>query len=118
MFGLLTDIFNIVRFLAVLFAVGWVFIFRIWKAMKLLYCQKCQDVIRLIEARRYCRCGSISGKYIDSLQAEYSGACAIPIGFSNSDFLRAMRNQPDSGLGEHFEAFVIPRNCETFVMRD
>lgn len=85
--------------------------------MKLLMCKKCKDVFRLFEFTRSCKCGSVSGKYSDILNAEYSGDDAIPIGFANSTLLDALDNQPEEGMGEKFIAFVIPKKCDTFIKK-
>lgn len=81
--------------------------------MKLLLCKNCQDVIRLIDEERKCRCGSVKGRYINEIYAEYSGEHAVPIGFANGSLVHAVHNQPETGMGEGFEAFVIPKNCPT-----
>ncbi len=85
--------------------------------MKLLLCKNCQDVIRLVQEEvRTCRCGKVSGKYINDLDAIYSGDDAIPLGFANSTLVEAIVNQPEgNGLGKEFTAFVIPKKCSTFV---
>jgi len=85
--------------------------------MKLLLCKNCQDVIRLVQEEvRTCRCGKVSGKYINDLDAIYSGDDAIPLGFANSTLVEAIVNQPEgNGLGKVFTAFVIPKNCPSFV---
>jgi hypothetical protein len=83
--------------------------------MKLLLCLDCQDVIRLIqEDERTCRCGNSGGKYTNDLDAYYFGENAFPIGFANSSLVIALKNQPESGVGKTFEAFVIPKNCPTY----
>jgi len=88
--------------------------------MKLLYCKKCQDVFRLIsEETRSCRCGKTSGKYISHLEAEFTGKFAVTLGISNDSFLSAIKKQPVSikgqvVVGERFEAFVIPKECNSF----
>jgi hypothetical protein len=83
--------------------------------MKLLLCVNCQDVIRLIHnEERTCLCGRVKGKYLDEINAVYSGDSAIPIGFNNSDLSCALQEQPKSGMGKRFEAFVIPQECLTF----
>lgn len=82
--------------------------------MKLLLCKNCQDVIRLIQGEtRTCKCGAVSGKYLDNLNAIYSGDEAIPIGFANSTLVEAIRNQSEEGMGKVFTAFVIPKKCYT-----
>ncbi len=85
--------------------------------MKLIYCTKCQDVVRLVREERHCRCGLSAGIYTeDGLNATYSGPC-LPLGFDNGSFVRALNRQPESGRGERFEAFVIPKECPTFKRR-
>lgn len=86
--------------------------------MKLLFCIRCGDVFNLTAANKKCSCGSTQGKYLSLLQAEYSGEFAIPVGFSNEDFIYSVVNQPTSGAGKVFTAFVIPKDCSTFVKRD
>ncbi len=86
--------------------------------MKLLYCRICEDVFRLRYVPRKCLCGHTSGRYVDSQRAEYSGLMATPVGFANSSFEDAFENRPESGQGKVFEAFVIPKQCDTFVKVD
>jgi hypothetical protein len=81
--------------------------------MKLIFCRKCQDLFRLYsQVWRACSCGESGGRYTDGLMAEITGE-AIPIGFKNDDFVRAIRHQPASGPGATFTAFVIPKECLT-----
>lgn len=77
--------------------------------MKLLFCKACQDVVRLIDTVRTCRCGSTHGHYVNETLAVYGGEDAIPLGFANRSFARAVRSQPRSGDGLRFEAFALPR---------
>lgn len=86
--------------------------------MKLIFCTKCQDVVRLLKEERSCKCGNCTGKYLDDINAVYSGETAIPLGISGRMLFRAIRNQPKEGLGKNFEAFVIPKHCETFEKYD
>ena len=82
--------------------------------MKLIFCLKCSDIVRLItENVKSCDCGQSTGQYKDLFNAWYKGPC-IPIGISNSSFVHATRNQPENDWGETFEAFVIQKECETF----
>ena len=48
----------------------------------------------------------------------YEGPNAVPLGFHNSDLDRAVADQPIDGLGETFEAFVVPELSKTFYRRD
>ncbi len=88
--------------------------------MKLLFCRRCHDVFKLARETRCCSCGLTKGWYRTyedeslMLDAEYSGEYAVPIGFSNKSLTEALRNIPKSGQGFRFEAFVIPKECDTF----
>lgn len=84
--------------------------------MKLILCKECQDVVRLIDIKRTCKCGKVGGKYIDNLNAVYFGEMAVPIGFANSTLVKAIRDQPKDGIGETFTAFVIPKKCSTYKL--
>lgn len=85
------------------------------KKMKLLFCKECQDVVKLLPDRRYCACGKSFGNYLDDLSAVIGGA-AVPLGFENSSLAKALRERPAEGLGQRFEAFVIPLKCPTIGM--
>ena len=79
--------------------------------MKLFLCISCGDVIRLREHTRKCDCRESWGRYMpDGLNAEIGGK-AIPLGFVNESLAEAVRKRPESGKGERFTAFVIPRTA-------
>lgn len=83
--------------------------------MKLLFCQKCENVFRLTKTPQDCPCGGCGGVYTDDLQAQFWGD-AIPLGFDNASFHSALANQPEepeSG-GRQFTAFVVEKGCPTF----
>lgn len=84
--------------------------------MKLLLCKECQDIVRLIDTRRVCKCGKVGGKYTDGLNAIYFGDMAVPLGLSNGTLVNAVRKRPESGMGENFTAFVVPKLCSTFKL--
>lgn len=84
--------------------------------MKLLLCTECQDIVRLIDVKRTCKCGKVGGKYTGDLNAIYFGETGVPIGFENSTLVKAVQNQPEIGLGEKFTAFVIPKVCSTYKL--
>lgn len=85
--------------------------------MKLLLCLDCDDIFNLGYELKTCSCGTTKGKYTDERNAIYCGVNAIPLGIANDSFAKAIRNQQETfPLGERFTAFVIPKNCETFVM--
>lgn len=86
--------------------------------MKLLVCKECSDVFSLrLDKERTCECGKTKGKYTDNINAVYSGPC-YPLGFANSSFIDAIWNQPESGMGKDFTAFVIPKECTTMKKID
>ena len=82
--------------------------------MKLIYCKWCGDLVKLNLEIRYCRCKKSSGKYTNDLDAIYAGKYVVPLGINNFSFKDALNNQPKEGLGEEFQAFVIPSKCPTF----
>ena len=81
--------------------------------MKLLFCNTCQDVVKLSKTTSPCRCGATGGHYKeDGINAIYYGP-AVPIGFINSEFVTAIKDQPEYGNGIGFGAFAIPKVCPT-----
>lgn len=54
--------------------------------MKILYCLKCDSLVRLIKKHRECECWHCWGKYTDNLQAIYYWAKAKKIGIDNNSF--------------------------------
>ena len=85
--------------------------------MKLLMCKHCGDVFSLDYQEKYCKCKAIRGKYLDDINAEYYGDSAIPLGFANYSVTEAIGNQPINGMGYNFNAFVIPKECDTFIKK-
>lgn len=88
--------------------------------MKLILCPTCHDVIKIMtQAPRTCYCGQSWGFLPyegDDLHAAIGGQ-AIPLGFANSTLVDAIQSRPKFGMGSHFDAFVIPENCETVEQR-
>ena len=79
--------------------------------MKLLFCPKCQDVRKLLRERTECSCGESWGYYLeDGLRAEIGGI-AIPLGFDNVSFKKALR------AGDTFVVFFIKMPCNTIERR-
>ena len=81
--------------------------------MKLLLCRKCNDIFNLALDMKTCSCGNAKGRYIDKLNAEYSGENVVPLGFDNASVCQALIKQPNQGEGSRFTAFVIPKKCLT-----
>jgi hypothetical protein len=81
--------------------------------MKLMMCRTCASIISIGYDRRECACEACSARYDpDGLHVTYRGP-AVLIGIANKSLVRAIANQPKSGMGERFDAFVIPTECET-----
>ena len=85
--------------------------------MKLLMCKNCGDIFNLDYQEKYCKCKGVKGKYLDNLNAEYPGSDAVPLGFANNSISVAINNQPLNGMGYNFNAFVIPKKCDTFIKK-
>jgi hypothetical protein len=81
--------------------------------MKLIFCPVCEDIVKCQKSGRTCLCGASGGRYINDLDAIYWGK-AVPLGLANNSFLQALKSQPTEGMGQRFEAFVIPKSCSTF----
>lgn len=82
--------------------------------MKLIWCPACEDVVKLRRKRRTCYCGKAYGRYDPDGSNARIGGTAIPIGFNNATFLDALKERMDlPGMGNRFEAFVIPTVCNT-----
>jgi hypothetical protein len=80
--------------------------------MKLILCPDCHDIVRLRKVKvSFCECKQSWGNYEEDGLNAVIGGKAIPLGFANGSFAEALRNQPSSGMGERFEAFVIPKKC-------
>lgn len=86
--------------------------------MKLLLCEECVSVFNLTFKEKTCECGKTKGKYLDKLNAEYSGP-GVPIGFSNNSLIRSIKiqkmlnelekdNPKVCCKGEEFDSFIIP----------
>jgi len=88
--------------------------------MKLLYCKKCGNIFNLIlYEEKSCECGSTKGKYVDMLNAEYSGEFAVPLAVWNSTFIRTITFQPEEDIpessgGRPMTWYVVPKKCKTF----
>lgn len=87
--------------------------------MKLVYCTRCEDLVRLVLTNwRTCLCGQSGGRYRrDELTAHIFGPC-VPIGIGNASFQKAREKRTRGpGPGTRFLAFVIPEVCETIVVK-
>ena len=82
--------------------------------MKLLYCPKCHDIIRIFSKKgtRYCSCTSSFGYSKDNVNIVIGGN-GIPIGIADNTLNGALRSRPIRGKGCNFMSFVIPSNCKT-----
>jgi hypothetical protein len=57
--------------------------------MKLIFCPDCQDVVRLFSEPRKCKCGKVSGKYIDDVDIAIKGK-AMVLCIHNNDVAEAL----------------------------
>lgn len=84
--------------------------------MKILYCLKCNDMIRLSCNPKACSCGESVGLYLkDGLHAVYFGEKAIPLGINNHQFTQAVRfwqNSPYDVPGPEFDMFIISKDSD------
>lgn len=81
--------------------------------VKLIYCQKCRDIINMIDAPRRCGCGSCGGWYEeDHRKIVIFGPC-IPLGILRESLEGAIFSRPTRGPGRELFAFVIPRKCDS-----
>jgi len=79
--------------------------------MKLLFCRNCGDVLKLQLGRRTCECGDSRGKYLaDGDSAEISGPNATVIAIDNVTLAEAITNQPQTGRGTDFKAWVFAKD--------
>jgi len=82
--------------------------------MKLIFCPHCHDIFRIVSNKvRRCVCGKSAGIYITETNAEIYGH-AIPLGFSNDSFIKALNNRKEN-KSVKFNAFVIEEKCPTVI---
>ena len=82
--------------------------------MKLLYCPYCKDIFNLRSHEKSCTCGKTRGRYVDKINANYTGG--VPFGIANSSFENALRKQPQIGEGVDFRGFIVPMQSDTFKL--
>lgn len=73
--------------------------------MKILYCTKCTDIVRLGKSKRKCACGEVSGK-IKGKEAIYKGS-AITFIIKKEHILRAWKHLDKLKYGHLFDARAI-----------
>ena len=81
--------------------------------MKLIFCGKCHDMVKLIDEKRYCKCKSVWGYYVDDLNAVISND-AIPFGIDNNSFAYSYQSL-NKFKDLSFKAFFINDDCETIT---
>lgn len=84
--------------------------------MKLIYCNKCNDIFRLFKILRFCKCKKCCGKYINNRTAIFSGSSAVPMGIDNNSLKRVLQGYYKNGfyLGTQINTFFIVEPCNTF----
>jgi hypothetical protein len=87
--------------------------------MKLLLCTHCQDIFKITtEEKKFCMCkrcwGQTIGNYKLSTKVRVSdNQHTVVLGVSNTELRMAVIDQPATGMGKKFLAFVIPKHCNT-----
>lgn len=85
--------------------------------MKLLYCYKCNDLIRLQPEEKECSCGLTSGKYLYRRYAEYSGDYAVPLWLDDSVIKKSARKWGDKGRAIALHLHVINRGDQHYTKK-
>jgi len=58
--------------------------------MKLLFCYNCSDIFKLDrDEARHCKCGKVSGRYVDNTYAEVNGE-GVSLAIGNGSLIQAM----------------------------
>ena len=70
--------------------------------MKLIFCPKCQDMVKLLHDKRYCSCKASWGWYEKDGRNAVIGGEAIPIGIDNSQFVPALKEADDTKDRSHY----------------
>lgn len=87
-------------------------------SMKLIFCPKCYDVVRLYDRRRYCKCRASWGHYKDDGLHAVINDVAVPLGFDNRSFAEGIINRPTGKAPSRiFKAFVIGESSNIEVKR-
>ena len=83
--------------------------------MKLLFCKNCTDIFSISTTKtKSCSCGKTKGKYLDNINAVYTGQFAVPMGISNPSFISALKRFAQDGGGDNIKAFLISNSANTF----
>lgn len=77
--------------------------------MKLIFCNKCKDVVQIRPEYRTCICGKSSCALVDGISHAMIYGEAIPLGIHNHSFAQAVIARPVEGMGVEFTAFVIAK---------
>lgn len=84
--------------------------------MKLLFCSRCHDIVKLQIELRHCRCKKSFGRYLEDGWHAHVGGKAMVIGIHNHSFAKAVQHMmqlpPDVTEKfymslNHFEAWVF-----------
>lgn len=74
------------------------------KTVKLMACQECGDVVRLVRPVRWCRCRSSVGRQPATKRVLVAGP-AVVFGLNAHDFDRALFSKDDSRV---FRWYLVP----------
>lgn len=86
--------------------------------MKLILCPVCDDIVKLHRTMTECQCKKSWGWYKDDGWHAVIGGSSVAIGVDNHTLKHAIVNQPDSGEGLFFTAWVFPKDYERIERRE
>lgn len=75
--------------------------------MKLLFCKRCADVVKILLGRRGCMCGR-SWAVREQDRTVAIGGYGVPLSIHDKSFHYAVAHRPPHGQGLRFKAVVIP----------
>jgi hypothetical protein len=81
--------------------------------MKLIYCNNCDEIIKLTHSMRSCICLQSKGKYINHKDAFYRGDFAIPLYIDDDSFHRMTCNYSKNDTGVCYLR-VVPKDDLSF----
>ncbi len=82
--------------------------------MKLLLCLKCQDIFKLDYEKRSCKCGEVTGRYVNEMDAETNGN-GISLAIGTGSLERAIRNLKQLGDKEDRRFYIDENSVKCWV---
>ena len=82
--------------------------------MKLLFCYDCHDVFKLDAEERSCKCGKVTGRYIDNQYAETNGK-GISLAIGNGSLMTAIHSMFVTKNHEEHSFDDVDYNRNTYI---